>query len=82
MNLKGGNIMDEKKLVMNFKNTLGNSFSITVNDPRADIEEQDIIDAMNLILEKQIFQPKGYDLAQTVSAKIVESSTTNFDLEV
>ena len=67
--------MYEKRLIMTFKNNLG-------NDPRTDIEEQDIIDAMNLILEKQIFQPKGYDLAQTVSAKIVESSTTNYDLEV
>ena len=52
--------MDEKKLIMTFKNTLGNSFSITIDDPRDDLEEQDIIDAMNLIKTKNIFQPKGY----------------------
>ena len=52
--------MDEKKLIMTFKNTLGNSFSITIDDPREDLEEQDIIDAMNLIKTKNIFQPKGY----------------------
>ena len=52
--------MDEKKLIMTFKNTLGNSFSITIDNPREDLEEQDIIDAMNLIKTKNIFQPKGY----------------------
>ncbi|MEG2362598.1 MAG: DUF2922 domain-containing protein [Terrisporobacter sp.] len=74
--------MDEKKLVMNFKNTLGNSFSVVVYDPREDIEEQDIVDTMDLILQKQIFQPKGYELATCTGARIVESSTTEYDLEV
>ena len=52
--------MDEKKLIMTFKNTLCNSFSITIDNPIEDLEEQDIIDAMNLIKTKNIFQPKGY----------------------
>ena len=74
--------MNEKKLVMTFKNTLGNSFSITVEDPRDDLEEQEIIDAMNLIKDQNIFQPKGYDIATCVSAKVVDSKTTEYDLEV
>ena len=74
--------MDEKKLIMTFKNILDNSFTITVDDPREDLEEQDIIDAMNLIKEKNIFQPKGYDIVECVSAKIVSSTTTEYDLEV
>ena len=44
--------MEENKLVMVFKNTLGNSFSITVDDPKDNLEEQEIIDAMNLIKSK------------------------------
>ena len=74
--------MEEKKLVMVFKNTLGNSFTITVDAPRDDLEEQNIVDAMNLIKQKNIFQPKGYDIAETVSAKVVQSNTTVYDLEV
>ena len=74
--------MDEKKLIMTFKNTLGNSFSITIDDPRDDLEEQDIIDAMNLIKTKNIFQPKGYDIAEYISAKVVNSTTTEYDLLV
>ncbi len=74
--------MEEKKLVMVFKNTLGNSFSITVEDPKENLEEQEIIDAMNLIKTKNIFQPKGYDITTTVSAKIVNANTTEYNLIV
>ena len=74
--------MDEKKLIMTFKNTLGNSFSITIDDPREDLLEQDIIDAMNLIKSKNIFQPKGYDIAECISAKVVNSTTTEYNLIV
>ena len=74
--------MDEKKLIMTFKNTLGNSFSITIDDPREDLVEQDIIDAMNLIKSKNIFQPKGYDIAECISGKVVDSTTTEYDLLV
>ena len=70
--------MQEKKLLMTFKNTLGNTFTLTIDDP----SEQNIIDAMNLIKEKNIFLPKGYELAQCVSAKVVASDTTEYDLEV
>ena len=52
--------METRVLYMTFKNTLGNSCTITVEDPKADITEQNIIDAMNLIKTKNIFQPKGY----------------------
>ena len=74
--------MDERKLIMTFKNTLGNSFSITIDDPREDLVEQDIIDAMNLIKSKNIFQPKGYDIAECISAKVVSSTTTEYNLIV
>ena len=74
--------MDERKLIMTFKNTLGNSFSITIDDPREDIEETDIINAMNLIKDKNTFQPKGYDIAECVSAKVVDSTTTEYNLTI
>ena len=56
--------------------------SITVEDPKENLEEQEIIDAMNLIKTKNIFQPKGYDIAECVSAKVVDSTTTEYDLLV
>ena len=74
--------MDTRVLYMTFKNTLGNSCTITVEDPKADITEQNIIDAMNLIKTKNIFQPKGYDISTCVSAKIVDANTTEYNLIV
>lgn len=74
--------MQTRVLYMTFKNTLGNSCTITVEDPRDDIEEQNIIDAMNLIKTKNIFQPKGYDISTCVSAKIVDANTTEYNLIV
>lgn len=74
--------MNETVLYMIFKNTLGNSFTITVDSPKDDITEQNIVDAMNLIKQKNIFLPKGYEIAETVSAKIVVSDTTIYDLEI
>lgn len=74
--------MDEKKLFMTFKNSLGNNFTISVDDPKEDLEEQNIVDAMNIIKTKNIFEPSGYELVACVSAKVVNSKTTEYDLEV
>ena len=74
--------MKEIKLLMTFKNTIGNTFTLTLDEPREDLEESEIIAAMNLIKEKNIFLPKGYDIAECVSAKVVDSTTTEYDLEI
>lgn len=74
--------MKDLKLLMIFKNTVGNSFTLTVDDPREDLEETEIITVMNLIKDKNIFLPKAYEITECVSAKIVDSTTTEYDLEV
>lgn len=74
--------MDTRVLYMTFKNSLGNSCTISVDDPRQDITEQNIIDFMNLVVTKNIFQPKGYDITTTVSAKIVDATTEEYNLIV
>ena len=74
--------MEERKLTMTFKNILGNNFSANVLDSRENITEEEIAAAMALILAKTIFQPKGHVLSVIVSAKIVESSTTSYDLDI
>ena len=53
-----------------------------MDDPKEDLEEQEIVDAMNLIKTKNIFQPKGYDIAECVSAKVVDSTITEYNLIV
>lgn len=69
-----------KKLLMTFKTTDSKNVSISVDEPREDITEKEISDAMTLILNKDIFFPNGSSLASLVGAKVVETGTTQFDL--
>ena len=69
-----------RKLVMTFKTTDDKKVSLTVDNPREDLTEEEVKTAMELIKEKNIFAPGGADLASLVSAKIVETDTTNYDL--
>ena len=69
-----------RKLVMTFKTTDDKTVSLTVDNPREDLTEEEVKTAMELIKEKNIFAPGGADLASLVSAKVVETDTTNYDL--
>ena len=69
-----------KKLLMTFKTTDSKNVSISVDEPREDITEKEISDAMTIILNKDIFFPNGSSLASLVGAKVVETGTTQFDL--
>ena len=69
-----------RKLVMTFKTTDDKKVSLTVDNPREDLTEEEVKSAMELINEKNIFAPGGADLASLVSAKVVETDTTNYDL--
>ena len=68
------------KLLMTFKSSDDKKVSITVDNPREDLTEEEVKTAMELIKEKNIFAPGGADLASLVSAKVVETDTTNYDL--
>ena len=70
-----------KKLVITFKTTDDKKVSLTVDNPREDLSEEEVKTAMELIIEKNIFAPGGADLASLVSAKVVQTDTTNYDLE-
>lgn len=69
-----------RKLVMTFKTTDDKKVSLTVDNPIEDLTEEELKTAMELIKEKNIFAPGGADLASLVSAKVVETDTTNYDL--
>ena len=69
-----------RKLVMTFKTTDDKKVSLTVDNPREDLTEEEVKTAMELIKEKNIFAPGGADLVSLVSAKVVETDTTNYDL--
>ena len=69
-----------KKLVMTFKSSDDKKISISVDDPRENLTENEIKEAMDTIIEKNIFSPNGASLVESVSAKVVLTDTTDYDL--
>ena len=72
----------KKRLVMSFKNELDRVVSISVDDPREDISEIEIKNFMDMVVEKQIFNPNGSEIVDVVEAKVVVTDTTEYDLVV
>ena len=67
-----------KKLIMTFKNTL-----IVFNNNRHPKNWRNRYHKCHeSYKEKNIFQPKGYDIAECVSAKVVDSTTTEYNLTI
>lgn len=64
------------KLIMTFKSQGDKAINLTIDDPKDDLTESEIIDAMNLIIEKNIFAPYNVDLKEAVKAKVVQTDTT------
>lgn len=68
------------KLVMTFENEDGGKVNLSIVDPRGDISEEEIREAMQLVVDKDIFQPNQLSLVKPLYAKIVNTQTTEFDL--
>ena len=71
-----------KRLLMTFKTTDDKKVSLSVDNPREDITESEIKDAMDLVVSKNIFAPNGDDIVSAVEAKVVVTDTTAYDLEL
>ena len=69
-----------KKLLMTFKTDEDKNISISVEDPKQNLTESQILEAMNLIIEKDVFMPNGEALVEKVGAKVVETETQEYDL--
>ena len=69
-----------KRLIMTFKTTDDKSVSLSIDNPREDITENEIKTAMDLVVSKNIFAPSGADIANAVSSKVVVTDTTPYDL--
>ena len=70
----------KKKLMMTFKTDEDKSISISIDNPRENLNESEIKNVMQLILEKDIFSINGASIVELVEAKIVQTDTHEFDL--
>ena len=69
-----------KKLVLTFKSSDDKKVSLSVDNPREDITENEIKSAMDLIVSKNIFAPNGSDIVDVFEAKVIVTDTTEYDL--
>ena len=57
-----------------------NKYSFTIKDIKADIEDSDISEAINSIVEKDIFLSKGGKLESKSEAQIITKESTDIIL--
>jgi|LSQX01.1.fsa_nt_gb hypothetical protein len=67
-----------KKLYLEFQDTVGEKASIVINDPSEDLDESTIMAQMNAIIGANVFNSKGNDLATAEKAYVVEQIKTEY----
>ena len=69
-----------KKLLMTFKTDEDKNVSISIEDPKDNLTESQILEAMNVIIANNVFAPNGEALVEKVGANVVETETQEYDL--
>ncbi len=69
-----------KRLVMVFKTDSDNNVSISVDNPKDNLQESAIKSAMETIIAKDVFAPKEEQLVALVEARIVVTNTNEYEL--
>mgnify|MGYP002507749588 FL=1 len=72
--------INTKKLVMVFGTNGDKNVSLSIDKPKASLQEAQIKTAMETIVAQNIFAPNGEDLIKCVEAKIVNTNTDEYDL--
>lgn len=72
--------MEENRLVMTFKNRIGKQVTISIEDPRDDLTEEEIKTAMETIVTKNVFKKNNYTLVEAVGAQIINADIVEYDL--
>jgi len=73
-------VKNAKKLVMVFGTNKEKNVSLSIDKPKASLNETQIKSAMETIVAQNIFAPNGEDLVKCVEAKIVTTNTNEYDL--
>ncbi len=71
--------MIKKRIELEFLDKANKKFKIFLDDPKEDLEEIDILNAMDLILEKNIFTSNNTDLLEKNLARILETTISTME---
>lgn len=70
----------ERKLVMSFKDVMGSKFNLIVNSVKEDVTEEEIGAIMDAVLTTGAIVSKNGDLVEKLSAVIVDTTETEFEV--
>lgn len=70
----------KKELKMLFKTRDGSTTTLTMPDPKADLDKEAIKAAMLTVIEKNVFETINGELVSPVSAKVVETSEVVYEV--
>lgn len=63
-------------LRMSFRNEAGRTVSISMDSPRVDLTTAEVENAMDMIIDRNIFTTTGGDLVSIGRARIISSTVT------
>lgn len=66
------------QLVLVFTTAAGDEFSLRINNPKDNLDQMGILQAMNNIVTSNVFRYKGHALETPLSAYIREIVITNY----
>ena len=72
-----GVVSTRKVIRMTFLDDGGSRNIIVIANPRDDLTEQEILDAMDLIIQKNIIEGKTGDFVSKLDARIVETTSND-----
>lgn len=72
--------MEKTKLEMEFLDTVGKKFLLSLDDPRTDLTPLEVGQGMNTILTHNIFKSSGGDLAEVSDARIVTTTVNTLEI--
>lgn len=72
--------MNKTRLEMAFKDTDGKNFRIFLDNPRGDLEDTEVKEAMDVVIESDIFRNKNKSLETIESARVVRIEIEEFSL--
>lgn len=73
--------MITERLELQFLNEAGTRATIGIADPKEDLTDEDVNDAMDLILQEDVFTSNRGDLVAKAGARIVTREVTEFNVE-
>lgn len=66
--------MESVKLELSFQDGADKTFKLSIEDPKDDLDEIQIQEAMTNIIDSNIFDSKGEDLMDSKGARIITTS--------